>query len=90
MAKGFFSYVTNTQAYQQKSENEEKQSLVGLTLGVGNLLLAPVSMFVSVRVGKRRRFELNHSFHSFNQLRSQKFGLGVVVGHFWPQKIYVK
>ena len=26
----FFPYVTNTQAYQRKSENEEKQSLVGL------------------------------------------------------------
>ncbi len=28
------SYVTNTQAVQQKSENKEKQSLVGLTLEV--------------------------------------------------------
>ncbi len=30
-AKGLFSYVTNTQALQGKSENKEKTSLVGLT-----------------------------------------------------------
>ena len=29
-----FSFVTNTQAYKQKSENKEKQSLVGLTPGL--------------------------------------------------------
>ena len=27
----FFQYVTNTQAYQQKSENQKNESLVGLT-----------------------------------------------------------
>ena len=33
IADAFFLFVTNTQTYQRKSENEEKQSLVGLTPG---------------------------------------------------------
>jgi len=32
IAKTFFPYVTKTHAYQQKSENEEKESLVGKLL----------------------------------------------------------
>ncbi len=32
IAQAIFSYVGNTQFYQQKSKNKEKQSLVGLTL----------------------------------------------------------
>jgi hypothetical protein len=31
VVKALFSYVTNTQAKQQKLENEKQQSMVGLT-----------------------------------------------------------
>jgi hypothetical protein len=31
MDHALFSYLTNTQALQRKSESDEKQSLVGLT-----------------------------------------------------------
>ncbi len=39
IAKALISYVTNTQASQEKSENKEKTSLVGLTPVFGNEVL---------------------------------------------------
>jgi hypothetical protein len=45
--KGFFSYVTKTQASQRKLENEEKPSLVGLTPGSGKILSSKLKYFLT-------------------------------------------